>query len=107
MNREVETVLCAYIREQCLPQGTSVEFADTKNLFESGILDSAGLISFVGFIERKFNLEIPDEDLVPVHFVSIASIAEYIRSRQQIQLNSVPMEHSYDDREEMHRLGSR
>jgi acyl carrier protein len=107
MSREIETVLWAYIREQCLPQGTSVEFADTKNLFESGILDSAGLISFVGFIERKFNLEIPDEDLIPVHFVSVASIAEYIRSKQQIQPNPVPMVNSYDSSKEMHRLGSR
>jgi acyl carrier protein len=106
MNREIETVLWAYIHEQCLPRGSAVEFADTKNLFESGILDSAGLISFVGFIERKFNLEIPDEDLIPVHFVSIASIAEYIRSKQQIKPNPVPMENSYDSSEKMHRLGS-
>ena len=107
MNREIETVLWAYIREQCLPQGTTMEFADTRNLFESGILDSAGLISFVGFVERTFNLTIPDEDLVPANFVSIAMIAEYIRSKQQVQPDTAPAENGYVGGEEVHRLGSR
>jgi acyl carrier protein len=107
MNREIEAALRTYIREQCLPQGTTLEFADTRNLFESGILDSAGLISFVGFVERKFNLTIPDEDLVPANFVSIVSIAEYIRSKQQVQPDPAPVENGYVGTEEMHRLGSR
>ena len=57
--------------------------SDEDNLFNTGILDSAGLLHFVGFIEKKFELNIPDEDLIPEKFTSITSIASYIRSRIQ------------------------
>jgi acyl carrier protein len=91
IDMEIESTLRNYIREQCLPQAAATQFADEKNLFESGVLDSAGLISFIGYIEVKFDLKIPDEDLVPAHFVSIASIAEYIRSRQKAQQVAAPV----------------
>jgi acyl carrier protein len=107
MDKEIEATLRAYIREQCLPQAATMEFEDTRNFFESGILDSAGLISFVGFIEVKFNLKIPDEDLVPAHFVSIASTADYIRSKQESRPAFAPLGNGYVGSEEMHRLGPR
>lgn len=81
---EIEATLRKYIREQCLPRSDAAQFADERNLFESGVLDSAGLISFIGFIEVEFDMKIPDEDLVPAHFMSIASIAAYVRSRQKV-----------------------
>ena len=88
---EIESTLRKYVREQCLPRSADAQFADERNLFESGVLDSAGLISFIGFIETEFDLKIPDEDLIPAHFMSIASIAEYIRSRRKVQQVAAPV----------------
>lgn len=82
MNYDIEAALRTHIREVYLPAGSTVHLDDAENLFESGIMDSAGLISFVGVIERDYNLSIPDEDLLPEHFQSIGAIAAYIRSRQ-------------------------
>jgi acyl carrier protein len=85
VNRHIEDALRTYIREVYLPRDSNIELGDGENLFESGTMDSAGLISFVGVIEKDFNLSIPDEDLLPEHFMSIGAIAAYIRSRQQVQ----------------------
>jgi acyl carrier protein len=83
MNRDIEAALWAYLRENCLPRSSEVAGDDAENLFETGVIDSAGLISFVCFIEEEFNMTIPDEDLLPEHFMSISSIAAYLRSRQK------------------------
>lgn len=83
-NHIIEAKLVAYLREECLPDTEHVELGLEDNLFEHGIVDSAGLISFICFMEKEFNLTIPDEDLLPENFVSIASTARYIRSHQQV-----------------------
>jgi acyl carrier protein len=78
----IEETLAAYLREECLPQNSLVRVTYGQNLFEAGIVDSAGLISFIGFVEMKFGLTVPDEDLLPENFVSLSAIANYIRTRQ-------------------------
>jgi acyl carrier protein len=82
MNHQIKEKLWEYLKENCLPHGSFAEYEDDDNLFETGILDSAGVIAFVCFIEEKFKLSIPDEDLLPDNFKSISAIAAYINVRQ-------------------------
>ncbi len=81
METDIEAILIAFIREHCLPQKIQAKLGLGDDLFETGTIDSAGLIHFIGYIEERFGIEIPDEDLLPEKFTTIASIAEYIRSR--------------------------
>jgi acyl carrier protein len=78
----IEETLAAYLREECLPRNSRVKLAYSENLFDAGIVDSAGLISFIDFVETRFGLTGPDEDLLPENFVSLSAIANYIRARQ-------------------------
>jgi len=81
MKSDVEEILIGFLKKNCLPQKNESDVKPEDNLFTSGILDSAGLLHFIGFIELEFKIEIPDEDLIPEKFTSISSIADYIRSR--------------------------
>ena len=81
MNKEIEDILIEFVRENCLPQKTKVNLQPDDHLFNSGILDSAALLHVVGYIEKRFDFSIPDEDLIPDKFTTIASIADYIRTR--------------------------
>jgi len=82
---EIEERLAAYLMEECLPRNSAATLSSDQNLFETGVVDSAGLISFIGFVEREFGMTVPDEDLLPENFVSLSSIARYIRARRQVQ----------------------
>ena len=84
-HRAIEATLTAYIREECLSINGQLDLTDETNLFEAGIVDSAGLLSFIGFIETEYGITVPDEDLLPENFVTIARIAEYIGAHRQIQ----------------------
>lgn len=54
---------------------------DDESLFESGVLDSFALPDLVGAIEEEFGLKIPDSDLNPRKFDSVARMDEYIGMR--------------------------
>ncbi len=52
-----------------------------ESLFDSGFLDSFALPDMVSELEREFGIKIPDSDLNPRKFESIARIQSYIESR--------------------------
>jgi len=52
-----------------------------QSLFDSGFLDSFALPDMVGELEREFGIKIPDSDLHPRKFESIARIQTYVESR--------------------------
>ena len=54
----------------------------SESLFDSGYLDSFALPDMVGELEREFGITIPDSDLNPRKFESIARIETYIESRK-------------------------
>ena len=58
-----------------------VQVGPDDSLFDSGILDSFALPDMVTAIEEEFGLKVPDSDLTPRKFESIASIGRYIESR--------------------------
>ena len=53
-----------------------------ESLFDSGLLDSFALPDLVSAIEKEFHLTIPDSDLNPKKFESIAQIERYLDSRR-------------------------
>jgi len=81
MDTEIENILWVYVKENFLPQFSDFKYEFDDNLLNAGIIDSAGLIAFIVYIEQKFNIQIPDEDLLPENFSSITIIANYIRSK--------------------------
>jgi acyl carrier protein len=55
--------------------------AEDESLFESGLLDSFALPDLVSALEREFSIQVPDRDLNPRKFDSIARIEEYLAAR--------------------------
>jgi len=51
---------------------------DEESLFESGLLDSFALPDLVSAIEEEFSIKVPDRDLNPRKFDSIACMEAYL-----------------------------
>jgi acyl carrier protein len=58
-----------------------VKVSPDESLFDSGLLDSFALPDVVSALEVEFGIKVPDSDLTPRKFESIASIGRYIESR--------------------------
>lgn len=52
-----------------------------ESLFDSGLLDSFALPDVLTELEKTFSIKIPDSDLNPRKFDSIARIESYVESR--------------------------
>ena len=61
--------------------GKPIDPAPDESLFESGLLDSFALADFVSALETEFAIRVPDSDLRPRLFDSVARIEAYIEGR--------------------------
>jgi len=59
----------------------AVNPADDESLFESGTLDSFALPDLVSALEREFAISIPDSDMNPRKFETLARMNAYLDSR--------------------------
>jgi D-alanine--poly(phosphoribitol) ligase subunit 2 len=59
-----------------------VEIGPDESLFDSGLLDSFALPDMVTALENEFGIKVPDSDLTPRKFESIASIERYLENRR-------------------------
>lgn len=75
MDRVVEL-----LREIAEVQGVSLP-SERESLFDAGVLDSFGLLEFLTTLEKDLNVIIPDKDLVPANFDTIAKINSYLSGR--------------------------
>lgn len=54
---------------------------DEESLQDAGVIDSAGVLELVEFVESRFEISVPFEDLVRENFDTIASITTYVSAR--------------------------
>ena len=54
--------------------------ADTP-LVTSGIIDSAGVVQLVLFIEQRFAVRVADAEVTIEHFNSLAELAAFVRAK--------------------------
>jgi acyl carrier protein len=83
----VKTEVRAFILQNFLPGEDEKNLQDGDLLFESGIIDSAGAMTFVSFLEDHFDIEVLDEELFPENFASVAHIVDFIAGKIGIKKN--------------------
>lgn len=51
---------------------------DEDSLLEKGVIDSAGMLDLVNFIETEYSIKIDDDDLMPENFDSLNAIQNFV-----------------------------
>ena len=51
---------------------------DEASLLDGGIVDSTGVLEIIAFLERRFGVQVADDEMVPDDLDSIAHIAAYV-----------------------------
>ncbi len=77
-----ETAIAAqieqYVRRQFAVADDDARFGREVSLFDTGYVDSVGLVELLAFCETEFNAQIPDDDLLADDFATIAGMAATI-----------------------------
>jgi acyl carrier protein len=57
------------------------EIADDESLLEAGVIDSAGMVGLIAFLEGTFGITIDEDDMIPENFDSLSAIAAYVTEK--------------------------
>ena len=75
---EVGTVIEQFIRREFrIVDGTAPGIRDT-HLYESGYVDSAGVVELIAFVESTFDVTLEDEHVFSDQFTTINGIAALV-----------------------------
>jgi acyl carrier protein len=78
----VKDTILAYIRNEYLDeeQAEEMELDEDTPLISSGIVDSFSMVSLKRFLEKKYEISIPDEEASPEAFDTVRSIMVVVES---------------------------
>jgi len=79
MADDVRQLIVDYVKKEYLDEDSDQEItADTK-LISGGIVDSFSMVSLKLFLEKKFQVKIPDEKATPEAFDSVNDIIKLLK----------------------------
>ena len=81
----VEQRIEGFIRTQFSISPTDPWFDREADLFEQGYVDSVGVVELLGFLQKDFDVEIPDDDLLTDDFSNIAGITRIVLQNLKLQ----------------------
>jgi acyl carrier protein len=84
---EIIQPLKTQINTAFLKQSPECELSDDFPLIESGVLDSMGLVSLLGFLETRFSVHIDGSDLTLENFETPLAIARLVASKDLSRRN--------------------
>ena len=76
---EIATVIERFIEKQFRIIDTIPSLRDT-HLFESGFVDSAGVVELIAFVESTFKISLGDDQVFSDDFTTIDGIASMVES---------------------------
>ncbi len=79
--------LATYIQETLASAGTPI--GEDTPLIDGGILDYMGLMDVVMFVEQRGGVRVPDDEVVPENFQTVASIEQMVQ-RLQAERTAAP-----------------
>jgi len=64
------------------PLSAGFEYAISDSLIGVGAIDSTGVLELIEFIEERYGIQIPDDEVLPENLDSIESVARYVGSKR-------------------------
>lgn len=79
---DVESEIRRFITDTFL-FGESQRLDDHDSLLEAGIVDSAGILEIIAFLEDHYQIKVNDDELTPENLDTIASICAFLKIKAQ------------------------
>ena len=87
----IENRIEKFIRTQFNVSPTDPRFDRGVDLFESGYIDSIGIVELLEFLSQEFDVQIPDDDLLSEDFSSIMGIAQIVSRNLGLRIEPLRM----------------
>jgi acyl carrier protein len=84
---DIRNLILEFIAGELLEQDAG-DLDQHTPLLEWGVLDSLNMVALLSFIESRFGVVIPDDDVVPQNFFTVAAIEALIVERNEIEVQA-------------------
>ena len=71
-------IIIDYIKQQLLSGQVDIDLNPEEDLLGSGLIDSLGMIQLLAFIEEKFEVKVPPQDMTIENFMTVEAIGNYL-----------------------------
>ena len=82
MSAEMNKMILDYVRNEYLDDDDDTELDENTKLISGGIVDSFSMVSLKRFLEKKYQISIPDEEATPEAFDTVNRIIELVNRHQ-------------------------
>ena len=82
---DLRKTILEYVRREYLEEDDERPLTETTRLISGGIVDSFSMVSLKRFLERKYDLKIPDADASPEAFDTVESIAALVEKLSAVR----------------------
>ena len=80
---EVEKTIRKFVVEELMFQKDETVLKLDDSLLEKRVIDSAGMLELVSFLEKQYGIAIGRTDIVPENFETIESISKLVNAKSQ------------------------
>ncbi len=85
---EITKMVCDYVKREYLEEDDEREITEDTRLISGGIVDSFSMVSLKRFLEKKYNIQIPDAAATPDAFDTVRSIVALVHQFQRVPANA-------------------
>ncbi len=75
---EMKKMILDYVKREYLEEDDDRDLNENTPLISGGIVDSFSMVSLKRFLEKKYNIKIPDADASPEAFDSVNNIVALV-----------------------------
>ena len=79
MGEDIKEILIDYVKKEYLEDDSDEDIDENTPLISSGIVDSFSMVSLKTFLEKKFDIKIPDEKATTEAFDSVRNILDLLK----------------------------
>lgn len=79
MAEDIKKLIIDYVKKEYLDEDSDQVVTEDTKLITSGIVDSFSMVSLKMFLEKRFQIKIPDDKATPEAFDSVNNIINLLR----------------------------
>jgi acyl carrier protein len=81
-DQAIEAEVRQFLADNFPLSAEGLSLAGSDSLLETGVIDSVGVLELIEFVESRYEIEIPDSEVLPENLDSIDAITRYVSSKR-------------------------
>ena len=81
---DITKAVCEYVTREYLEEGDERQITEDTRLISGGIVDSFSMVSLKRFLEKRYQIQIPDTCATPDAFDTVRGIVALVHQFQKV-----------------------